>query len=412
MVLLVWLAVGLLLGAVQMPYQLLSQLGFELQQRLWLQVGGFSWAGALLVFTASLAMLLLAWGPLHAARGGGLTPVLVLQHEAAGPRLLERLDLRTQLRRLPLMLLTHLAGFSVGVESPSAALGAALLLALRRRWPALRTWATLPVPLVAAIGAGAGLGAAFRSPLLGAAYAIEELSREKGFTLVVPTLLLAGSGAVVATRLGQPARLVGLNLGGLSSTAWFWALLLTLVGAWLGALFVRLLIPLAAWLGQHLCHRRWLTAVAVALALTLLAVASGGLSLNDGSLTLAAALQGDGGGSLATLLCRLASSLLSIAAAAPGGLMHDAMTLGSLLASPLTFLSVESRGQLAAIGAAALFAAANRTPLFCALFVFTLQGDPQLLLPLLLASAMSTALAERWRGLTWNEAQAARVPAA
>jgi hypothetical protein len=38
--------------------------------------------------------------------------------------------------------------------------------------------------------------------------------------------------------------------------------------------------------------------------------------------------------------------------------------------------------------------------------VFTLQGDPQLLLPLLLASGVSTALAERWRGITWNKAQA------
>ena len=97
--------------------------------------------------------------------------------------------------------------------------------------------------------------------------------------------------------------------------------------------------------------------------------------------------------------------LLSIAAAAPGGLMHDTMTLGSLLASPLTFMPAEARGQLAAIGAVAFFAAANRTPLFCALFVFTLQGDLQLLLPLLLASGVSTALAEGWRGLTWNEAQ-------
>jgi H+/Cl- antiporter ClcA len=181
--------------------------------------------------------------------------------------------------------------------------------------------------------------------------------------------------------------------------------LLTLLGAVLGSLFVRLLIPLAGWLGQQLRQRHLVAVVAVAAALTLLACLSGGLSLNDGSLSLAAALQGDGGGGLATLLWRLAASLLSIAAAAPGGLMHDTMTLGSLLASPLTFMPAEARGQLAAIGAVAFFAAANRTPLFCALFVFTLQGDPQLLLPLLLASGVSTALAERWRGLTWNEAQ-------
>ena len=400
-----WLAVGLLLGALEMPYQLLSQLGFELQQRLWLQVDGFSWAGAALVFAAALAMLLLAWGPLASARGGGLTPVLALQRGADEASTLECLDLRTQLRRLPLMVLTHLAGFTVGVESPSAALGAALLLALRRRWPAVRPWAALPIPLVAAIGGGAGLGAAFRSPLLGAAYAIEELSREQRLSLVLPTLLLAGSGAAVATKLGQPARLAGLNFGVLSHTTWPWAVLLTLLGAVLGSLFVRLLIALAGWLGQQLRQRHLVAVVAVAAALTLLACLSGGLSLNDGSLSLAAALQGDGGGGLATLLWRLAASLLSIAAAAPGGLMHDTMTLGSLLASPLTFMPAEDRGQLAAIGAVAFFAAANRTPLFCALFVFTLQGDPQLLLPLLLASGVSTALAERWRGLTWNEAQ-------
>jgi H+/Cl- antiporter ClcA len=81
------------------------------------------------------------------------------------------------------------------------------------------------------------------------------------------------------------------------------------------------------------------------------------------------------------------------------------MALGSLLASPLTFLPVEARGQLAAVGAVALFAAANGTPLFCALFVFTLQGDPRLLPILLLVGGVSTALAQRWRGPTWNEAQ-------
>jgi len=407
-----WLVIGLGLGALEWPYQLLSELGFLLQQRLWLEAQGPPWLGATVVFVTAAATLWLAWGPLARGRGGGLTPVLALQHGAEEAATLNRLDLRTQLRRLPLMVLTHVAGFSVGVESPSAALGAALLLALRRRWPAVRAWAALPIPLIAAIGGGAGLGAAFRSPLLGAAYAIEELSREKGIGLVLPTLLLAGSGALVATSLGQPARLGGLELGGLEGAAWPWAALLTVLGAGLGSLFVRLLIPLAAWLSDRLRAHRFTAALAVAGLLALLAWFSGGLSLNDGSLSLAAALQADGGGSMATLLWRFMASLLSIAAAVPGGLMHDTMALGSLLASPLSFLPVEARGQLAAVGAVALFAAANRTPLFCGLFVFTLQGDPQLLPVLLLASGVSSALAERWRGLTWNEAQREPRPAA
>jgi H+/Cl- antiporter ClcA len=409
--LLIWLGLGLLLGLAEWPYQLLSELGFVLQRRLWLQAQAPQGAAAALVFVGTFAVLWLAWGPLARGRGGGLTPVLALQRSPSDVSMpnpaLELLELGIQLRRLPLIALTHVAGLTVGVESPSAALGASLLLAVRRRWPHIQAWAALPIPLLAAIGGGAGLGAAFRSPLLGAAYAIEELSREKGLSLVLPTLLLAGSGAVVATTLGQPARLAGLNLGLLDSAVWPWALLITVLGAGLGALFVRLLIPLAHGLGARLRTRRIRAVVFVAALLTLLAWISGGLSLNDGSLSLAAALKGDGGGSLSTLLWRFLASLLSIAAGAPGGLMHDTMTLGALLTSPLTGLPAEARAQLAAIGAAALFAAANRTPLFCALFVFTLQGDPQLLVPLLLASATSAALAEPWRGSTWNEAQLA-----
>jgi H+/Cl- antiporter ClcA len=409
--LLIWLGLGLLLGLAEWPYQLLSELGFVLQRRLWLQAQAPHGPAAALVFVGTFAMLWLGWGPLARGRGGGLTPVLALQRSTTKASTqnpaLERLELGVQLRRLPLIALTHVAGLTVGVESPSAALGASLLLAVRRRWPHIQAWAALPIPLLAAIGGGAGLGAAFRSPLLGVAYAIEELSREKGLSLVLPTLLLAGSGAVVATTLGQPARLAGLNLGLLDSAVWPWALLITVLGAGLGALFVRLLIPLAHGLAARLRTQRMKAAVLVAALLMLLAWLSGGLSLNDGSLSLAAALQGDDGGSLSTLLWRFLASLLSIAAGAPGGLMHDTMTLGALLAGPLTGLPAEARAQLAAIGAAALFAAANRTPLFCALFVFTLQGDPQLLIPLLLASAVSAALSEPWRGSTWNEAQLA-----
>lgn len=401
----VWLIAGLLLGILEWPYQLLSELGFVLQQRLWLQHPGPHGLGVILVFAASLALTALAWGPLSGGRGGGITPLLDLQRHGDAPDPLRNLDLSTQLRRLPLMVLTHLGGLTVGVESPSAALGAAFLLALRRRWPCFSPWAELPPPLVAAIGGGAGLGAAFRSPLLGVAYALEELSREKGLSLVLPTLLLAGSGAAVSTHLGQPARLTGLELGSLKPGLAGWALLVTLLGVLVGCLFVRLLIPSASWLARQLRRRRLPAALGVAGLLTLLALLSAGFSLNDGSLSLAASLQGQQGGAPATLLWRFLASLLSIAAGAPGGLMHDTMTLGALLVPPVEGLPETARAQLAAVGATALFAAASRTPIFCALFVFTLQGDPQLLPQLLLVSGFSTALAERWRGRTWNQAQ-------
>lgn len=409
-----WLVLGLLFGLLMWPYQAISELGFRLQRGLWLAAEPRPLLGCLVVFLATACLVLLAWGPLAAGRGGGTTALLALDRAAPSQRAaretiwLQQLNLATQLRRLPLMLLTHLGGLAVGVESPSVALGASVLLAIRRRWPRFQLLASLSPQLVAVIGGAAGLGAAFRSPLLAVAYGLEELGQHSGLPLVLPALLLAGSGTLLATTMGQPARLPGLDLGGLAPELGGWVALLTLVGAAAGSLFVRVLLPVAAWMKPLLVQRRLLSALVLAGSLTLLALASGGLSLNDGSLSLAAALSGEALGSPLLWLWRLLASVLSLALGAPGGLMHDSMTLGALLISPLQQLpglTSNDLAQLAAVGATALFAAAHGAPLFCAAFVFTLQGDPALLPLLLLVAAVAAALGERWRGEGWNEHQ-------
>jgi H+/Cl- antiporter ClcA len=420
--LLFWLLLGLGLALLEWPYQALSELGFRLQRWGWSLTGlqgaegGSDLAAALLVFGASALLFWLAWGPLAAGRGGGVAPLLALDRTvpplpaAVEASWLEKLSLRSQLQRLPLMLLTHIGGLAVGVESPSVAIGAAAFLAIRRRWPRWRPLAALPLPAVAVIGGAAGLGVAFRSPLLAVTYALEEVGRRSGVGLLGPMLLVSGAGALVSTALGQPARLDGLQFGGLAADLWGWAALFTLLGAALGVLLVRLLIPAAARVQRLMGRQRLLGAVLLALALTALAVLSAGLSLNDGSLSLAAALAGESGGPPLTLLWRGLASLVSLAAGAPGGLMHDSMTLGALLTSLLPAqigLSTPQLGQLAALGAVALFAAAQGTPLFCAAFVFTLQGDPQLLPALLLVAAVGDALSARWRGEGWNGHQCA-----
>lgn len=417
------LALGLLIGIAEWPFQAISELGFSLQRALWPLPGltnpgtVLQWKGVLLVFAASTALLALSWGPFSAGRGGGVAPLLALDRcqtpggQERRQQWLNKLSLRTQLIRFPLIVLTHLGGLSVGVESPSASLGASLLLALRQRFPQWRPLSSMPLPLVGVIGGAAGLGAAFRSPLLGVVYGLEELGKCAGLGLVLPTLVIAGIGALVNSGLGQPAHLAGLQLGSPDPRLWPWIVLITAIGSLFGVVFVRLLITLALVVQRCMQKRRVAFTLTIATLLSLFALVSGGLSLNDGSLSLGAALQGASGGPPLTLLWRGLASLLSIAIGAPGGLMHDAMTLGSLLPGamawlpPLTQLSVPAQAQLAAVGATALFAAANGTPIFCAVFVFTLQGDPSLLLSLLVVSAVSEVLAAPLRGEGWNEHQ-------
>ena len=92
--LLLWLLLGVLIGLVEWPYQLLSELGFQLQHRLWplpgLAIRQPGWSttlqpliGPCLVFAATTAVLALARGALAQGKGGGVTPLLALDRAAA-----------------------------------------------------------------------------------------------------------------------------------------------------------------------------------------------------------------------------------------------------------------------------------------------------------------------------------------
>ncbi len=424
------LAAPLLLVILQ-PYQWISALGFQLQ-RAW-PLGGqasIPIPGLLLVFGGTLLLVMLANGPLRAGRGGGLTPVQALQLEEVsegprGPAALQALDLRHQLLRLPLLLLTHGASLTVGLESPSAALGASLLLALRSKLAPLQR---LPLAVLLAVGGGAGLGIAFHSVLLAVTYAVEELCRRRSALLIQATLLVAGLGVLLSAATGlwdaspdaAPAHHAGVTvLAGLEGHLLAPLLLLTAAAGGLGGVFS----ACTAWMAQQ--WSRWLSrgagggrpslpllavlAVLVAVVITVAAVATDGWSLNDGQLLILRMADGVDVPPLTILPWRLLASVVSIAIGCPGGLMHDAMALGALLAGPLIGdLPPLERQVLVWTGATALFSGACRTPLFCALFVGQISGNAALMPLLLLVAALAAPLGRRLGPDTWNEVQLQR----
>ena len=140
--------------------------------------------------------------------------------------------------------------------------------------------------------------------------------------------------------------------------------------------------------------------------ISLAAVASGGWSLNDGQLLILRMAYGEDRPGLEILPWRLLASVLSIAIGAPGGVMHDAMSLGALLAGPLIGdLPPLKRQLLVWTGATALFSGACRTPLFCALFVAQIAGSGAMVpLPLLVA-ALAAPIGRWVQAEPWNEVQ-------
>lgn len=410
---------GLLLALALLPLQAAAIAGYAIQAQWHRGVPGL--VDPLLpvvVFCGSLTVLAMAWGPLAAGRGSGVAavealqadptldptgspspswspPPLQLQREHPAPILAgpTALGWRVQLPRLLLLLLAHLAGLAVGIETPAASFGASALLALR---PRLKPLQQLQPPLLAAIGAGAGLGATFRSPLLGAVYALECLggrNGSRGLALVLPTLLLAGVASLLSLDAAVPARLALPLTAALPPLLLPWALLLTLLTALVGVALRRGLLWLAPRLERRLQRRFLATALLLAAALTALAHLSGGISLNDGALELGPALAGQPEGPRWAALPRLLSPLLAVASGVPGGLPHDCMSLGALLVAPLVRrLAADQQAVLIGLGAASLFSATCRTPLLAAIFVFVLQGDAASLPLLLMASALAAGL--------------------
>lgn len=167
--LLTLLGCGLLIGLLELPLQWISELGFQLQA-LWPMGTARTLQPALVALPLLVAplFLVLAWGPLAAGRGGGLGGLLALQHsglpEDQRQRALASLEPRVQLTRLPLLLLTHLSGLTVGIESPSAALGASVLLALRSR---LKPLTVFPLPCWRRSGVAPGWGPPSARPCWG-----------------------------------------------------------------------------------------------------------------------------------------------------------------------------------------------------------------------------------------------------
>jgi hypothetical protein len=71
------LALGLLIGFIELPYQALSWLGFQLQHRLWPlealgEASALSWWAVALVFGATLALVLLIAGLCFDLAGGSI----------------------------------------------------------------------------------------------------------------------------------------------------------------------------------------------------------------------------------------------------------------------------------------------------------------------------------------------------
>jgi CIC family chloride channel protein len=291
------------------------------------------------------------------------------------------------------------AGFVLGREGPTVHMGGATALGVARGAGCGRHEA---MALVAA-GAGAGIAAAFNAPIAGVLFVVEEMRREAPYNFqgyhavliacVAATLVtevLAGVGpelslTMTAPRLAHYPLFAGLGI---------------LLGAF-GVAFNRLVLAALDLFAGWSERAGWTLVLALSLGLTTLlftlpAGTGGGEQLVQPLVARHLPLDA----LLVLLGVRLAATLASYAAGAPGGIF--APILGLATVAGLAFAEAVARfapqlmlepAAIAAGAMAALFTASVRAPLVGVVLVAELTDAYSALLAITLCTAMASLTA-------------------
>ncbi|HEX3735566.1 MAG TPA: chloride channel protein [Solirubrobacterales bacterium] len=339
----------------------------------------------------------LLYGPLiyrfaPEARGHGVPEVMLAVHSNEG-----RIRARVPVVKSLASALCIGSGGSVGREGPIVQIGSALGSGLGQ----LTRVGGEEMRLLVACGAAGGIAATFNAPIAGVFFALELILRDfqtRNFGVVVLS-------SVVATAVGR------LAFGGEAfltlpsfhvRTAVEYPLygLLGVIAALVGLAFVRVLYG-----SEDVADRLWRGPA-------WLRPAAGGLLLGCVLLVLPQmygvgypVLENAIGGqyALAFLLALLAGKIvatsLTMAIGGSGGVFAPSLFMGAMLGSAFGIAvhtalpgATASAGAYGLVGMAAVFAAAGRAPITAVIIVFELTDDYSIILPLMLAVVVATAL--------------------
>ncbi len=362
------------------------------------------WLG---VFFVVLAPVLggLLYGPVvhrfaREARGHGVPEVMLAVAERGG-----RIAPRVAVVKALASALCIGSGGSVGREGPIVQIGSALGSSLGQlvRLPERR------LRLLVACGAAGGISATFNAPIAGVFFALELILADFGVESFGAVVLASVTSAVIGRAVFGDQPFLHLPAFQLSSPAEFGAYaVLGLVAAVVGIGFVKVLYGFEDLADKLWRGPEWLRPAAGGLLL-------GGLLLalpqmyGVGYPVLADAIGGRYLVGLLLLLLagKVIATSLTIAVGGSGGVFAPSLFVGAMAGTAFGHLAhaampgvVGSAGAYGIVGMGAVFAATSRAPITAVLIIFELTGDYSIILPLMTAVVIATALSKKLSGDT------------
>lgn len=330
------------------------------------------------------------------AEGSGIPQTIAAIRMPDGESRDAVLSLRLAAAKMLLTCIGLAGGASVGREGPTVQVGAALLYNLR--WLIRFPNHLMERGLIIA-GGGAGVAAAFNTPLAGIVFAIEEMARsfeERSSGTLLTAVMIAGIAAIYVqgnyTYFGSTHD----TLSGVSG--WLGVLLCGVAGGMLGGGFSRLLLAFSSrgLPGQAgvlmRAHPVYFAAVC-GLVLALIGLASGNAVYGSGYTEAKHLLGGSGGVSAGYGLWKMAATFVSFISGIPGGLFAPSLSAGAGIGQAVASLvSQTDPGALIVIGMAAYFAGVVQAPITAFVIVMEMTNNHDMVVPLMLVTLLATAV--------------------
>lgn len=330
------------------------------------------------------------------AEGSGIPQTIAAIRMDDGEARDRVLSLRLAIGKALLTCVGLAGGASVGREGPTVQIGAALLYNLR--WLIRFPRHLMERGLIVA-GGGAGVAAAFNTPLAGIVFAIEEMARsfeERSSGTLLTAVIIAGLAAVYVQ--GNYTYFGATNAALNSASGWIGVLLCGLAGGVLGGGFSRVLLAfskhgLPGRAGRFMRARPVWFAAACGLVLALIGLASGGAVYGSGYDEARHLLEGSGTVSAEYGLWKMLATFVSFVSGIPGGLFAPSLSAGAGIGQAVANLVTQAdAGALVVIGMAAYFAGVVQAPITAFVIVMEMTDNHDMVVPLMLATLLATAV--------------------
>lgn len=397
-----WLSIGrwhkrlllmgaaLLAGLIAIIFAIGAELAIDTHARIMQER---PWLTLLIAPVGFAAMAWISHKLFPGTEGSGIPQAIAASLSDDGNVRRQFLSLRIALAKVMLTLGGLLSGASIGREGPSVQVGASVMhmLAGRRRGRIASSR-----DLIVA-GSGAGIAAAFNTPLGGIMFAIEEMCRHRAFRANNTTLTAVIFAGLISLALLGNYTYFGRTPAALGWPDGLWPILACgTIGGLLGGGFSRLLIAsarsLPGRLGVFALSQPVAFAACCGLATGIIGLATGGMTYGTGYAESKAALEGIATLPVLFVVAKLAVIWLAFVSRIPGGIFAPSLAVGAGLGSDIALLlpgNADANAAILVLGMVAFLAAMTQAPITSFVIVMEMTANHEMLLPLMATAVVS-----------------------